>query len=63
MGGFVRFETIKKERDGALPYLLEDTADENMKFSNSDISLKEVVDKNGGHFVLSNTDILTDTSW
>jgi len=34
-----------------------------MKFSNGDVSLNDAVKRNGGHIVLSNMNLLFDTSF
>jgi len=36
-------------------------SDDDFKFKNSDVKLDDVVQKNGGHFIMSNADLLFDT--
>jgi len=44
------------------PMFGNDAAD-SMKFSNGDVCLDEIIERNGGHYVVSNVDILLDTTW
>jgi len=41
--------------------LKEEFGDDDFKFKNSDVKLDDVVQKNGGHFIMSNIDLLFDT--
>jgi hypothetical protein len=36
---------------------------DSMKFSNGDVSLDKAVERNGGHIVVSNMELLFDTSF
>jgi hypothetical protein len=45
-------------RDGKVK---EEFSDDDFKFKNSDVKLDDVVQKNGGHFIMSNIDLLFDT--
>jgi len=54
---------MQEQSDATVESMFEDSADDSMKFSNGDVCLDEIVEKNGGHYAVSNADIIADDTW
>jgi flagellar biosynthesis/type III secretory pathway M-ring protein FliF/YscJ len=53
-----KLESEVKNGVGQNPIRKDDITDNAMRFSNSDVSLDDVIERNGGHIVLANMDSL-----
>jgi len=58
-----KIKTAETVQGTAYARTQEPTGSYSMKFGNGDVSLDKAIERNGGHVVVSNVNILFDTSW